>query len=132
MTALIRNDVQMVCLPAISVTPQLSSGKIKILAVSTAERSALLPDIPTLKEAGIDVEADAWNGLIAPAGIPAAMVERIRTLVTAAIESRPIREKLTAQLMEPIPDTPAQFRARIDADIARWTPVIQAAKIKIQ
>ena len=60
MTALIRNDVQMVCLPAISVVPQLSSGKVKILAVTTAERSALLPGIPTLKEAGIDVEADAW------------------------------------------------------------------------
>jgi tripartite-type tricarboxylate transporter receptor subunit TctC len=132
MTALIRNDVQMVCLPAISVVPQLSSGKVKILAVSTTARSALLPDIPTLKEAGIDVEADAWMGLIAPAGIPDAMAERIRALVTAAIESRPIREKLTAQLMEPIPDTPAQFRARIGADIARWTPVIEAAKIKIQ
>ncbi len=86
MTALMRNDVQMVCLPAISVVPQLSSGKVKILAVSTAERSALLPDVPTLKEAGIDVEADAWNGLIAPAGIPDAMTERIRALVTAAIE----------------------------------------------
>jgi tripartite-type tricarboxylate transporter receptor subunit TctC len=132
MTALIRNDVQMVCLPAISVVPQLSSGKVKILAVSTTARSALLPDIPTLKEAGIDVEADAWMGLIAPAGIPDAVAERIRALVTAAIESRPIREKLTAQLMEPIPDTPAQFRARIGADIARWTPVIEAAKIKIQ
>ena len=132
MTALMRNDVQMVCLPAISVVPQLSSGKVKLLAVSTAERSALLPGIPTLKEAGIDVEADAWMGLIAPAGLPDAMAERIRALVTAAIESRPIREKLTAQLMEPIPDTPAQFRARIDADIMRWTPVIAAAKIKIQ
>ena len=132
MTALIRNDVQMVCLPAISVVPQVGSGKIKILAVTTAQRSALLPEIPTLKEAGIDVEADAWMGLIAPAGIPDAMVERIRSLITAAIESRAIREKLTAQLMEPIPDTPAEFRARIDADIARWTPVIEAAKIKIQ
>ena len=131
-TALIRNDVQMICLPAISVVPQLASGKLKILAVTTAERSALLPDIPTLKEAGVDVEADAWSGLIAPAGIPAAMAERIRALVTEAIESRAIREKLTAQLMEPIPDTPAQFHARINADIARWTPVIEAAKIKIQ
>ncbi len=132
MTALIRNDVQMVCLPAISVVPQVSSGKVKILAVTTAARSALLPGIPTLKEAGIDVEADAWSGLIAPAGIPDLMTERIRALVTEAIESRAIREKLTAQLMEPIPDTPAQFRARIDADVARWTPVIEAAKIKIQ
>ncbi len=132
MAALIRNDVQMVCLPAISVVPQVSSGKVKILAVTTAARSALLPGIPTLKEAGIDVEADAWSGLIAPAGIPDLMTERIRALVTEAIESRAIREKLTAQLMEPIPDTPAQFRARIDADVARWTPVIEAAKIKIQ
>lgn len=95
MTALIRNDVQMVCLPAILVVPQLSSGKVKILAISTAERSALMPGIPTLKEAGIDVEADAWMGLIAPAGIPDATVVRIRGLVTMAIDSRAIREKLT-------------------------------------
>ena len=131
MTALIRNDVQMVCLPAISVVPQVGSGQVKILAVTTAERSSLLPKIPTLKEAGIDVEADAWMGLIAPAGIPDAMVERIRGLVTEAIDSGTIREKLKAQLMEPIPDTPAQFRARIDSDIARWTPVIDAAQIKL-
>jgi tripartite-type tricarboxylate transporter receptor subunit TctC len=131
MMALIRDDVQMVCLPAISVVPQLGSAAVKILAVSTAERSALLPDIPTLKEAGIDVQADAWSGLIAPAGIADVTVERIGKLVGEALTSRAIREKLTAQLMEPIPGTPAEFRARIDADIARWTPVIEAAKIKI-
>ena len=131
MTALMRNDVQMACLPAISVVPQLASGTVKLLAVTTANRSALLPGVPTLKEAGIDVEADAWMGLIAPAGIPDAMTERIGRLVGDAIASRAIREKLTAQLMEPIPDTPAEFRARIDADIARWTPVIEAANIKI-
>lgn len=130
-TALMRNDVQMVCLPAISIVPQLGSGAIKLLAVSTAERSALLPNVPTLKEAGIDVEADAWMGLVAPAGIPDAMVERIGRLVSDAVTSPTIREKLTAQLMEPIPDSPAQFRARIDADIARWTPVIAAAHIKL-
>src|SRR6185312_5358546 len=63
-TALMRNEVQMVCLPAISITPQLNSGAIKLLAISTAQRSVLLPGVPTLKESGIDVEADAWNGLI--------------------------------------------------------------------
>ncbi len=131
MTALIRNDVQMVCLPAVSVVPQASSGAVKILAVSTAARSALLPNVPTLKEAGIDVEADAWMGLVAPAGIPGAMVKKIGQLVGEAVTSPAIREKLKAQLMEPIPDTPAQFRARVDADIARWTPVIEAAKIRI-
>src|SRR3984957_6995327 len=129
--ALMRNDVQMVCLPAISITPQLAGGAIKMLAVSTAGRSALLPDVPTLKEAGIDVEADAWSGLVAPAGVPDARLERINHEVAEAITSRPSREQLTAQLMEPIPDTPAQFRARIDADLARWAPVIEAANIKI-
>ena len=129
--ALIRNDVQMVCLPAISITPQLAGGKIKMLAISTAKRSELLPGVPTLKESGVDVEADAWSGLIGPAGLPAATIERINHLVSAAITSPAIRTKLSAQLMEPIPDTPAEFRARIDADIARWKPVIDAAKIKI-
>ena len=130
-TALIRNDVQMVCLPAISVMPQLGSGALKVLAVSTAERSALLPDIPTLKEAGLDVEADAWNGLIAPAGISPAIAARIGWLVGEAIAAEDVRAKLAAQFMAPIPGTPVQFRARIDADLARWAPVIAAAKIKI-
>jgi tripartite-type tricarboxylate transporter receptor subunit TctC len=130
-TALLRNEVQMVCLPAISVVPQVSSGGIRILAISTAKPSPLLPAVPTLKENGIDVEADAWMGLIAPAGIPGATTERIAKLVGEVMISAAIREKLAAQLMEPIPDTPAEFRARIDADMARWKPIIEAAKIKI-
>jgi len=131
MTALIRNDVQMVCLPAISVVPQLGSGAIKVLAVSTGERSAFLPGVPTLEEAGIDVEADAWSGLIAPAQIPDAMTARIGRLVGDAIGSDDVRAKLARQFMAPIPGTPAQFRARVDAEIARWAPVMAAAKIKM-
>jgi tripartite-type tricarboxylate transporter receptor subunit TctC len=131
MTALLRGDVDMVCLPAIAVTPQLASGEVKILAVSTAARSALLPGIPTLRESGIDVEADAWNGLIAPAGTPDAVVAKIAGEVTAVLAAPDIREKMAAQLMEPIPGTPGEFRARIAADLARWAPVIKAANIRI-
>jgi tripartite-type tricarboxylate transporter receptor subunit TctC len=131
MTALLRGDVQMACLPAISVTPQVGPGKVRILAVSTAQRSAFLPDIPTLKEAGIDVEADAWMGLIAPAGVPAAMIEKINAEVVEAIKTSAIREKLAAQLMEPIGNSPAEFRARIEAEISRWDPVIKAANVRI-
>jgi tripartite-type tricarboxylate transporter receptor subunit TctC len=131
MTALLRGDVQIACLPAIAVTPQLSSGAITILAVSTAARSVLLPGIPTLAESGIDVEADAWNGLIAPAKTPDAIVAKIAREVADVLASPDIREKLTAQLMEPIPSTPAQFRARVAADLARWAPVIKAANIRI-
>src|SRR5262245_10544062 len=131
MTALLRGDVHMACLPAIAVTPHVASGNVKILAISTAARSALLPGIPTLKEGGIDVEADAWMGLIAPAGTPAAVTAKIHREVVEAITLPAIRDKLATQLMEPIGNTPEQFRARIDADIARWTPVIRAANIKI-
>ena len=70
MTAVMRGDVQMAVMPAISVTPHVASGAVKILAVTTAKRSPFLPDVPTLKESGIDVEADAWNGMIAPAARP--------------------------------------------------------------
>jgi tripartite-type tricarboxylate transporter receptor subunit TctC len=129
-TALIRGDVDIVCLPAAAVASQLASG-IKILAVTTAERSALLPGVPTLKESGIDVEVDTWDGLIAPAGTPDTLGAKIAREVTAAITAPDIRDKLAAQFMEPIPGTPADFRARIDADLARWTPVIRAAKIRI-
>jgi tripartite-type tricarboxylate transporter receptor subunit TctC len=131
-TALLRNDVQMACLPAISIMPQLGSGKLKVLAVSTSVRSPLLPDIPTLKEAGIDVEADAWSGLIAPTGMPNPLTERIGRFVGQAVTAAAVRDKLAAQYMTPIPGTPAEFRARIDSDIARWSAVIAAAKIKIE
>jgi tripartite-type tricarboxylate transporter receptor subunit TctC len=130
-TAVIRNDAQVACLPAISVTPQAASGAVKILAVSTARRSAFLPEIPTLKESGIDVEADAWMGLIAPGGTPKPVIEQINKEVVAIIRLPAVRDKLAAQLMEPVGSTPAEFRARIDGEIARWAPVIKAANVKV-
>jgi tripartite-type tricarboxylate transporter receptor subunit TctC len=131
MTAVIRGDAQIACLPAIVVTPQASSGAVQILAVSTAKRSPYLPDVPTLTEAGIDVEADAWNGLIAPGGTPKVLIDQINRDVVAIMQSKKVRDKLTAQLMEPVRGTPEELRARIDGEIARWAPVIKAAKIKI-
>jgi len=131
MTAVLRNDVQMGCLPAISVTPHVASGQVKVLAISLGQRSALMPGIPTLREAGIDVEADAWNGLIAPARTPEPIIAKIHDVVVEALAEPAIRAKLATQLMEPIPTTPAQFRAKINADLARWSPVIKALDLKI-
>jgi tripartite-type tricarboxylate transporter receptor subunit TctC len=131
MTAVLRNDVQMACLPAISVVPHVASGKAKILAISLGQRSALLPGVPTLKETGLDVEADAWNGLIAPAKTPEPIIAKIHDAVVGGLAEPAIREKLASQFMEPIPTTPAQFRAKIDADLARWSPIIKALDLKI-
>ncbi len=130
-TAIIRGDAQMGCLPAIAVTPREATGALTILAVSTAKRSPYLPQIPTLKEAGIDVDADAWMGMIAPAHTPEAIVARLQRAVVEALGTAAIREKLAAQLMEPIGNSPAEFRARIDSEIVRWGPVIKAADIKV-
>src|ERR1051326_3598347 len=96
MTAIIRGDVQMGCLPAISVTPHEASGAVKILAVSTAKRSPYLPQIPTLKEAGIDVDADAWMGMIAPAHTPAPIIAKIRLAVGEGLGTAAGRDKLAA------------------------------------
>lgn len=131
MTAIIRGDAQMGCLPAISVTPHATAGKVKILAVSTAKRSPYLKDIPTLKESGIDVEADAWMGLIAPGGTPAALVEAINKDVVEIIKQPAVAEKLATQLMEPVGSTPSEFRARMNGEIERWAPVIKAADVKV-
>jgi tripartite-type tricarboxylate transporter receptor subunit TctC len=130
-TAVIRNDAQMTCLPAISVTPQAATGSVKILAVSTAGRSPYLPDVPTLKETGIDVEADAWNGLIAPGGTPKPIIDKISKDVAEIIKQPAVREKLAAQLMEPVGSSPEELRARMDGEIARWAPIIKSANVKL-
>jgi tripartite-type tricarboxylate transporter receptor subunit TctC len=131
-TALIRGDVQMVCLPAISVVPQVQAGNIKMLAVTTAERFALLPDVGTLREAGIaGVESSAWMGLIAPAATPAPVIATISRHVLEALDAPAVRDKLKAQLMLPVGNSPAEFTAELKAELARWAPVIKAASIRI-
>jgi tripartite-type tricarboxylate transporter receptor subunit TctC len=130
-TAVIRGDVQAACLPAIAVTPQLASGSVRILAVTTPQRSPFLPDVPTLKESGIDVESDAWNALIAPAGTAPAVIEAINREVGETLRKPAVRDRLRAQLIEPTPSTPGEVRARMDAESKLWADVIKAADIRI-
>ena len=130
-TAVIRNDVQIACLPAIAVTPHAAGGAAKMLAVSTARRSPYLPDVPTLKESGIDVEADAWNGLNEPAGTPRPIIERISKDVAEIIRQPMLHDKLATQLMEPVGSSPNELRARMDSEIERWAPVIKGANVTL-
>ena len=106
-TALLRGDVQMAVLPAASVAPLAAEGKLKLLAVTSPKRSALLPELPTLREAGIaGVEADAWVGLIAPAGTSEAVLAKIHKEVAAVLAEPAVVAKLKAQFMVPIANTP--------------------------
>lgn len=131
MTALMRGDVQVACLPSIAVSPHAASGDITILAASTPERSPYLREVPTLKESGVPVEADAWLGLIAPAGIAPEIVAKLHAMTVKVLGRPEVRSKLEAQQMVPVGSSPEQFRALINAEIGRWAPVIQAAGIKI-
>ena len=130
--ALLSGDVDLACLPAAAVMPQVRAGKVKPLAVATARRSSALPQVPTLAEAGLEnVYAEAWMGFVAPAGTPAAVVRRWHDELTAVLVQPDVREKLRAQLMDVVADTPEQFRAVMKADVERWRPVIEKNRITL-
>jgi len=132
-TALLRGDVQMAALPAASVVPLGREGKLKLLAVTSPQRSLLLPDLPTLREAGIaGVEADAWVGLIAPAGTPGPILAKIHKEAVAVLAEPEVMDRLKPQFMVPIANTPDQFRAVLKEEHDRWAPIIAAGGIKAE
>jgi tripartite-type tricarboxylate transporter receptor subunit TctC len=115
------------------VVPQGREGKLKLLAVTSPQRSALLPDLPTLREAGIaGVEADAWVGLIAPAGTPAAVLAKIHREVVAVLAEPEVVAKLSPQFMVPVGNTPDQFRAVLQEEHDRWAPIIEERGIRAE
>ena len=131
-TSLIRGDVQMAVLPAASVVSQAEAGQIRAIAVTSPRRSAFLPHLPTLTEAGIaDVEADAWVGLVAPAKTSAAVRGRIEGEVREILAEPGIADRLRPLFMAPIGGSPEDFRSLIDAELRRWSPVIRSGNIRL-
>ena len=132
-TALLRGDVQMAVMPAGSVVPLAAEGKLRLLAVTSPQRSPLLPALPTLREAGVvGVEADAWVGLIAPAQISEPVLAKIHQQIVLVLGSEVVIEKLKAQLMVPIASSPAAFKAVLRDERGRWAPIIAAGGIKAE
>lgn len=132
-TAVMRNDVQMTVLPAVSVLQLAKEGKMKILAVTSEQRSPAMPDIPTFKEAGIEgVVASAWNALIAPASVPKPIIDEINAHATAALNDPAIRENFARQIMEAKPMSPEQAKAYVAAELVKWAEIVKAAGIEPQ
>ncbi len=130
--ALLSGDAQMACLPAGAVMPQVKAGKLKALAVATAKRSSLMPQLPTLEEAGLkDVHADAWMGFVVPAKTPAAVEKKIHDEIVAVLNEPDVREKLRGQYMDTVAGSPAELRTTLDGDLARWKPIIEKNHIKL-
>jgi len=116
-----------------SSLPHIKSGKLKALAVTSAQRSAVLPDIPTIEEAGHlkGYEASSWFGLLAPAGTPADVVNRLQQETAKALNSPAIKEKLLAQGAIPSGNTPQEFARMIDSEITKWARVVKASGAKV-
>lgn len=102
------------------------AGKLKILAVSGGQRAAQFPDVPTLREQGVNLEASAWFGIFGPAGMPAARTESLSTALSAALRQPDVISKLAALGLQAAPESSAEMARRMAADKARWEPVIKS------
>ncbi len=116
-----------------SAIPHIKSGKLKAFAVTSAQRSAAMPELPTVEEAGKlkGFEASSWFGLLAPAGTPADVVLRLQQETAKALNSPAIKEKLLAQGAIPSGNSPQEFARFIDAEITKWALVVKASGAKV-
>jgi len=130
--AVMSGEVQMGLLPAIAVMPLVKDGRLRALAIASAERSPALPDLPTLKESGIaGVQADAWMGFVVPAGTDAKVVSKLHDDIKAVLDDTALQQRLRSQYMDTVANTPAQFKQLLADDVARWKPVIEKNNISL-
>ncbi|MBI4192818.1 MAG: tripartite tricarboxylate transporter substrate binding protein [Betaproteobacteria bacterium] len=116
-----------------AVLPHVHSGRLKVLAVSSAKRTSILPDIPTIAEAGVPgYEASIWWGMLGPAGMPRDIVTKINSEIGAILRDPETVKWFTLQAADPVTATPDDFRRLIAADITKWIKVAKEAGISIQ
>jgi len=113
-----------------TVMSHMKSGRLKVLAITDSKRSAAAPDIPTVGEALPGFAVDNWVGLLAPAGTPKAIIDRLNADIRALIQAPEMRARLTQQGFDAQGSTPAEFTAVIKNDIAKYTKVIRQANIR--
>lgn len=128
MADLLGGNIQLIFATAASAVPHIKSGKIKALAVTTAKRSGLVPELPTVAEAGLPgFEANNWYGVLVPAGTPRAIVNRLNKEVVAVLNLPDLKDFLFKQGLDAAPSTPEAFAAYIRSEKAQWEKVIKAA-----
>ena len=130
---LVAGNVQLGIPTMPAALPFIKSGRVKVLAVSTARRAANLPDVPTLAEAGVKgYEATLWTGILAPTGTPAPIIDRLNGEIAKVLALKDVQEALARQGAEAQSGTPAQFSAFIKSDYAKWARVVKESGIRIE
>ncbi|HEY7238436.1 MAG TPA: tripartite tricarboxylate transporter substrate binding protein [Burkholderiales bacterium] len=129
---LVGGRVQIMFDAAPSLIQHVRSGKLRVLAAASAQRNRLLPEVPTFAELGYPkVSVSLWYGLLAPAGTPRPVVDRLNRETAKALESPEVREKLLAQGAEPMPGSPEAFASFMREESAKWAPVVKQAGVKL-
>ena len=132
-TDLIAGQIALLFFNTPAALPYVKSGKLRALGVSTAKRSPLLPDVPTIAEGGVaGFDTDVWFGLVAPAGTPADIVTKTQRDIARVVAMPDVRKQLLDIGAEPVANTPEEFAARIKKESALWAKVIQNAKIRFE
>lgn len=131
-SAVISGEVSLVFGGIAQSAPQVKAGRLRALGVASLQRSAVIPEVPTIAESGLPgFEAGAWYGLLAPGATPHAIVERINVEVVRIVKSPDVQQRLRGEAFELPADTPDQFAAVIRAEIAKWANVVKQAGIRL-
>ncbi|MSP97337.1 MAG: tripartite tricarboxylate transporter substrate binding protein [Betaproteobacteria bacterium] len=131
MTAISNNDVQMSVVPVFSSLPLVRAGKVRAIAITSASRSPTAPEYPTVAESGLPgYESVSWYGILATAGTPKPIVDRLNSEIRRIVATAEIRDALSNQGAEPATDTPEEFAAIVRADVAKWANIVKATGAK--
>ena len=131
MTALLSGEIQMYLIASVgTVMPHLKTGRLRALGVSSAKRSPALPDVPPIGETVPGYEARGWNGILAPAGTPKPLIDRLNKEIVVIVQSPDFLKQLATEGAVPIGNSPSDMAAVVKADIAKWAKVIKDAGIR--
>jgi tripartite-type tricarboxylate transporter receptor subunit TctC len=132
MTDVLGNQIPLVCPALATALGQIKAGKLKALAITSARRSSMLPEVPTVAESGIqDYDVSAWNGLLAPARTPDELVAKIHGDVVKIAQSKPFIDQLQPQALEVDLLHPAQFRAFLSSELDKWSKLVKESGAKL-
>ena len=129
---LLGGQIQVLFAPLVEVVQQVRAEKLRALGITTAKRSPLLPDVPTLAETLPGYEVTLWNGLLAPAKTPPEIIARINRAAVDALRSEEVRTKLAEQGSEPVGNSPAEFKAFIASELVKWKKLVEISGATVQ